>query len=212
MEEHNLGENIRNRRIFLGKNQSEIAERLGKSKSQISKWENESAYPSVTDFEDLSHILNINPEALADGRIQEDLIAGVARKRQRIITVILVILLVAVSVRFLGDIYTKYFWYDDENKYSSVILYKKLLEDGRWEIRQLVKKDNSDIWVDLIVYQQGNVIIDGYINEVICDRELDIYSCETRIDELSKNLLVFIDYDKGYPKLEFLNISSCEVD
>jgi transcriptional regulator with XRE-family HTH domain len=212
MEEYNLGENIRNRRIFLGKKQSEIAEQMGTSTSQVSKWENGITYPSVTDFENLSHILNINPEALADGRIQEDLIAGVARKRQRITTVILVILLVAVSVRFLGDIYTKYFWYDDENKYSSVILYKKLLEDGRWEIRQLAKKDNSDIWVDLIVYQQGNVIIDGCVNEVICDRELDIYNCETRIDELSKNLLVFIDYDKDYPKLEFLNISSCEVD
>lgn len=169
MDKYNIGENIRARRKLLKKNQGEIAGRIGVSKSQMSKWENESTYPSVSNFLNLSYALNIRPEALIEGRINEDLVENKEQKdkRQRTLIIVLCVLVGILCIRLVIDVYFKFTYFNGDGTYKRQILYDNFLEDGTREIRQLVKSGDGMVWIDVITYQSGGEIIDGSVLEII---------------------------------------------
>ena len=60
----NIGENIKNFRIFRGIKQQELADQLSKSKSVISNWERGENSPDVDSCETLCKIFKVTPNQL----------------------------------------------------------------------------------------------------------------------------------------------------
>ena len=60
----NIGENIKNFRIFRSIKQQELADALGKSKSVISNWERGENAPDVESCQKLCQIFNVTPNQL----------------------------------------------------------------------------------------------------------------------------------------------------
>ncbi|MCM1467618.1 MAG: helix-turn-helix domain-containing protein [Alistipes sp.] len=170
MNKFELGDNIRKRRKYIGKNQEEIANRISVSKSQISKWENENSYPYLSDFEKLSVAMNIHPADLVTGKIEEDLIENKEKKEKSralaigLLTVTIIILLVSafVLVFRLKRIEEKFSY-----RYDSNLLYDKTIDNDMHEVRQVIKSKNDDVWIDIITYQKSGIILDYILNEVV---------------------------------------------
>lgn len=215
MKEYNIGTNIRDRRKLLGKNQKEIALEMGVSKSQISKWETETSYPSMSNFVKLSHALNIRPEALIEGRIEENLIENkeYKEKGQKILIVILCVLVSILCLRFIGDVYLKFSFFHTNEKYKKEILYRHQQEDDTWEIRQMIKSNDGAVWVDVVTYQNGDVITDGKVLEVIAIRDIEVEAYSIRLEEDLNKMYILIQYDEeGIIKDVVIEIEGCDVD
>ncbi len=169
----NIGENIRSRRKLLEKSQGEIAKNISVSTSQMSKWENEISFPAISRFVQLSYSMNIRPESLVVGKINENMVEEKDKKdRKWMIHIILLSVLAGVlCIRLVIDVYFKFHYFNGEGAYQREILYEKPLEDGTVEIRQLVKSRDKSVWIDVITYQSGDEIIDGSVLEIIFTNE-----------------------------------------
>lgn len=213
--EYNIGINIRDRRKTLGKKQKDISDQIGVSKSQISKWENETSFPSVSNFIKLSNALNIRPDALIEGRVQEDLVENKEQKqkREKTLIIILCILVGILCIRFAGDVYLKFFYVHDGKNYKREILYKKPLEDGTWEIRQIVKSDNDVVWGDVVLLQKGENIIDGSVLEVICANGNEELNYETELEKKKNRFVIHVYYnEENTVKIAHIIVPCCKVD
>lgn len=215
MKEYGIGTNIRDRRKLLGKNQKEIASEMGVSKSLISKWETEMSYPSMSNFVKLSHILNIRPEALIEGRIEENLVDDKEHKEkeQKVRIVVLCVLVVILCFRFIGDVCLKFSCFHTNERYNKEILYRQQQEDDTWEIRQIIKSNDEAVWVDVVTYQNGNVITDGKVLEVIEARDIEVKEYDIRLKEDLNKMYILIQYnEEGTIKETAIEIESCDVD
>lgn len=170
-----IGENIRSRRKFLNKSQGEIAKDIRVSTSQMSKWENEISFPALSWFVRLSYSMNIRPESLVEGRINENMVENKDKKdrKQRLYIILLSVLAGVLCIRLVIDVYFKFHYFNLEEAYQREILYEKPLEDGTIEIRQLVKNRDKSVWIDVITYQSGDEIIDGSVLEIIFTNEYE---------------------------------------
>lgn len=212
MNKFEIGENIRKRRKYLGKNQEEIARRISMSKSQISKWENEISYPSLSDFEKLSEAMNIHPVDLVGGRIEADLIKHKEMKEKiagwaiRLLSVMIacLILNVCVSIYRLGHMEK-----NRPRQYDTNVLYSRATDNGMQEIRQLIKSEKDDVWIDIITYQQDGIIYDYKLNEVVFIGHQTEKKREFRLDSDGNRLEVFISYEDGVTnKISFVEINA----
>lgn len=170
MNKFELGENIRKRRKYIGKNQEEIAKRISVSKSQISKWENENSYPYLSDFEKLAVAMNIHPADLVTGKIEEDLIKDKERKEKVgvwkviLLTATIICLLVGIFVSIYRLIYAEKIF---PIHYNTNLLYSRTMDNGIQEVRQMIKSKKDDVWIDIITYQKNGIILDYMLNEVV---------------------------------------------
>lgn len=211
MENYNIGENIRARRKLLKKNQGEIAERIGVSKSQMSKWENESTSPSLSNYVKLSYAMNIRPEALIEGKINEDFVENKEQKdkRQKKTILLLGILVGILFIRLVIDVYFKYTYFNGEGTYKREILYENLLDDGTREIRQIVKSKDSTVWVDVITYQYGEEIIDGAVLEIIYTNEFVDKDYTTYLNKDMNTYVIQVYYYEGsITKVTFVEVKA----
>lgn len=215
MKEYGIGTNIRDRRKLLGKNQKEIASEMGVSKSLISKWETEMSYPSMSNFVKLSHILNIRPEALIEGRIEENLVDDKEHKekKQKVRIIVLCVLVVILCFRFIGDVCLKFSCFHMNERYNKEILYRQQQEDDTWEIRQIIKSNDEAVWVDVVTYQNGSVITGSKVLEVIKAKDIEVVHYETMLKEELNRFLVQVYYnEKNTMKCAIIEIESCDVD
>lgn len=168
MEDYKIGSNIQKRRKLIKKTQDEIAEKVGVSKGQISKWENAKSSPSIANFVKISDALNIHPEMLIAGEIEEDFIENREKKehKEKVIKLFLCMFVIFLFLRFVIRIYQQFIPNCEEQQYKVEIIYQKPLENGMWEVRQLVKRYDDVIWADTVIYQKDGMILDAKVLEV----------------------------------------------
>lgn len=209
MSEYKIGENIKKRRGLLKKNQGEIAEKIGVSKSQLSKWENEMTSPSRTNFIKLSYALEISPEALVMGRTDEaaEQCGKKRDKKFKGTMIILSILAIVLFLLLIVNIIVKLDLWFDKDEYVCDILYEKTLEDGTREIRQLVKSRNGEVWGDIITHQSNGTITDCEVLEIIHtgDGEIDTYECKAGQGENRFYVQIFFD-EADIRKSDFIEV------
>lgn len=193
-----VGGNIRERRKLIGKTQEDIAKKMGVSKSQISKWENENSFPTMSNFTRLCQELNIKPEALLNGRINEDHIENKEQKEKtrKILVITLCILVGILCVTLLFECYLKFFPIPNTERFKKEILYIQKQEDSSWKIRQIIQSMDGKLWVDVLLHQEGNQIIDTEILEVIIPDEYKLTGCQMNINEEKDKLFISVYYDE----------------
>lgn len=190
---YGLGEKIRNRRKHLGKNQEVIANKVPVSKSQISKWENENTYPFMSDFVKLCRAMNIHPVDLITGRIEENWLDYKAKKIKTVLVGVLAVVILClginlyVTIRRLNGI-------EPPRQYEINYLYKRMGENGEVEVRQLIRPEEENVWVDIVTYEKDGIILNYKLKEiVVMDGEKDT-THKIRLDEDGKHLVVYVDY------------------
>lgn len=160
-----IGKNIQARRKKVGITQGKLGEKIGVSKSQISNWERGKASPTLSEFTKISEVLNILPEDLLVGEIEEEIVTNKERKekKHKVIVTIMCALCVLLVCCFGISIY-KYFTPEYlEDEYQAEIIYQKPLGDGVWEVRQMVRRYDDTLWVDVIIHQIDGKILDGEV-------------------------------------------------
>ena len=210
-----VGNNIRERRKLIGKTQEDIAKKMGVSKSQISKWENENSFPSMSNFTRLCEELNIKPEALLAGKINEDHIENKEQKekRQKNIVIILCVLVGILCVILIFECYLKFFPLSDSERFKREILYIQKKEDLSWKIRQIVQDGDGKLWVDVLMYQEDNQIIGAEILEVIAPDEVKNIVCKMGINEGKSKVSIYIFYDEsGTRYTTYVEVNYCNVN
>lgn len=210
-----VGSNIRERRKLIGKTQEDIAKKMGVSKSQISKWENENSFPSMSNFTRLCEELNIKPEALLAGRINEDHIENKEQKekRQKNIVIILCVLVGILCVILIFECYFKFFPLSDAKRFKREIFYIQQKEDFSWKIRQMIQSSDEKLWVDILMYQKENQIVDAEVLEIIARDDTKIISCKMDINEEKSKVNIYIFYDEcGTLYSTYVEVNHCNVN
>lgn len=197
MDKAEIGNNINRRRRYIKKTQSEIAEMINVSKSQISKWENAISLPTVTNFMKLSEAMNIKPEDLLNGNIEKDLIENKEQKElwRKLVIYFLCGIIMLFSFRLFFEICGIRISASTD-VYEKEILSKKLLDDGKWEIRQIVRSNNDAAWADVLIYQKGDMIVDAEVLEVISYNGKPHSSYKASINEYNE-FVIFLYYNQG---------------
>ena len=196
MEEFKIGSNIQQRRKHIGKTQLQIAQELKVSKSQISKWENDASVPTVSNYIKLCEVLNIRPEDLIEGNIQKDLIENKEQKEfwRKVIIYTLCVMVFVFTARFVFELFG-FTISSKKDEYKKVILSEKILDDGTWEIRQIVKSENDAIWADVLVHQKDGVITNGTVLELISSNGSSESSYTKEID-MNNDFVVHVYYEE----------------
>lgn len=203
-----LGEKIRNRRKYLGKNQEVIANKLPVSKSQISKWENENTYPSMSDFVKLCKAMNIHPVDLLAGRIEENWFNYKEKKIKTVLVGVLTVVILCLGINLYLTIYRLTGLEDARpHRYEINYLYTRMSENGQWKIRQLIKPEEENVWVDIVTYENDGIILDYELKEIVFigdEKEIDH---KIQLDEDRKRLVVYVDYQvENHSKFTFVEI------
>lgn len=200
MNKFELGENIRKRRKYIGKNQEEIAKRISVSKSQISKWENENSYPYLSDFEKLAVAMNIHPADLVTGKIEEDLIKDKEKKEKaevwKVILLIVMILWLLIGI-FISIYRLMHVESIFPSRYNNNLLYSRTMDNGIQEVRQIIKSREDNVWIDIITYQQAGIILDYMLNEIVFTGYQTESTHMFKLDSDGKYLDVYVYYMEG---------------
>lgn len=210
-----VGSNIRERRKLIGKTQEDVAKKMGVSKSQISKWENENSFPSMSNFTRLCEELNIKPEALLNGRINEDHIENKEQKErnQKIMVITLCVLVGVLCFILVIECYLKFFPLHSKEKYKREIFYIQKQEDLSWEIRQMIQCPDKQIWIDILTYQEGNQIVDAEVLEIISPDEIKIIEYQMDINEEESILTMRVYYnEEGTQYVAYVEVNYCDVN
>lgn len=211
MNKFELGENIRKRRKYIGKSQEEIAKKISVSKSQISKWENEISYPSMTDFQQLSDALNIHPVDLIEGRTEEDFVKRKEKKEKIGIWIIglLIVMILCLVVNIFVTVY-KLKDFDEmyDYRYDRNCLYSKESEDGTWEIRQIIKSKEDAVWADVITYERDGIIVDYELKQIIFTGDETEKRNDCRLEDDGTKLEIYVYYYSGNTgRVSFIEIT-----
>ncbi len=210
-----VGSNIRERRKLIGKTQEDVAKKMGVSKSQISKWENENSFPSMSNFTRLCEELNIKPEALLNGRINEDHIENKEQKErnQKIMVITLCVLVGVLCFILVIECYLKFFPLHSKEKYKREIFYIQKQEDLSWEIRQMIQCPDKQIWIDILTYQEDNQIVDAEVLEIISPDVIKIIEYQMDINEEESILTMRVYYNKeGTQYVAYVEVNYCDVN
>lgn len=213
MDKSVLGSNIQKRRKRIGKTQEQIGDLVGVSKSQISKWEHGNPVPTVSNYMKLCEALNIRPEDLLDGNIERDLIENKEKKElwRKIISGTLCIIIVILFIRFFVRA-SEFSIYFNGEEHSKVLLSKQQLEDGSWEIRQMIRSNNDKVWADVLIHQQESKIIDCSVLELISADGDKIEYFSTNVNPLNE-FTVHICYEEdGINKFTIIIVDSVKVN
>lgn len=190
-----LGEKIRNRRKYLGKNQEVIANKVPVSKSQISKWENENTYPSMSDFVKLCRAMNIHPADLIAGRIEENWLDYKEKKTKTVLAGVLAVVILCLGINLYLTIYCLTGSETARSRqYEINYLYTRVCEDGGVEVRQLIGNEDKNIWIDIVTYEKDEIIFDYKLKEIVFignEKEIDH---KIKLDEDGNRLVVYVDY------------------
>ena len=201
-----LGEKIRKRRKYLKKNQGEVADKVPVSKSQISKWENENTYPSMSDFVKLCRAMNIHPADLIAGRIEENWFKDKHKKTRTALVGVLAVVILCLGVN-LDLTIDKLNGIRPLRQYEINYLYTKLTEDGGIEVRQLVRPEDETVWVDIVTYEKDGIIYDYELKEIIFLGDEIETEHEVQLDEDGKRLVVYVHYQvDNHPQLTSVDI------
>lgn len=188
-----LGEKIRNRRKYLGKNQGEVANKVPVSKSQISKWENENTYPSMSDFVKLCKAMNIHPVDLIAGRIEENWFNHKEKKIKTVLVGVLAVVILCLGINLYVTI-CRLNGIEPPRQYEINYLYTRMCEDGGMEIRQLIGNEDENIWIDIVTYEKDGIIFDYKLKEIVfIGNEIETEH-KVQIDEDGKRLVVYVYY------------------
>lgn len=191
-----IGKNIQARRKIVGITQDELGKQMGVSKSQISNWERGKASPTLSEFTKMSEILNIPPQALFEGKVEEEIIENKEQidTRHKVIVISMLVLCVLLVCCFGIQIY-KYFapqhW---EEEYQAEIIYQKPLEDGVWEVRQLVRRYDDTLWADVVIHQKDGKVLDGEVLEITDSAGRTDVGYKTYIGQEATVFLVIAEY------------------
>ncbi len=201
-----LGEKIRKRRKYLKKNQGEVADKVPVSKSQISKWENENTYPSMSDFVKLCRAMNIHPADLIAGRIEESWFNDKNKKTREALVVVLAVAILCLGVN-LDLTIDRLNGIRPPRQYEVNYLYTKLTEDGGIEVRQLTRPEDETVWVDIVTYERDGIIYNYELKEVIFLGDEIETEHEVQLDEDGKRLVVYVHYQvDNHPQLTSVDI------
>lgn len=213
MDKSVLGSNIQKRRKHIGKTQEQIGDLVGVSKSQISKWEHGNPVPTVSNYMKLCEALNIRPEDLLDGNIERDLIENKEQKElwRKSTIGIMCGMIVVLFIRFFL-VASEFSVYFKGEEYSKVVLSKQILEDGTWEIRQIIRSNNDKIWADVLIHQKENKIIECSVLELISSNGDRIEYYSTELNPLNE-FTVHICYEEdGINKFTIIIVDSVKVN
>lgn len=213
MEEFKIGSNIRQRRKYIGKTQIQIADLIDVSKSQISKWENDISVPAVSSFIRLCEALNIRPEDLIEGNIEKDLIENKEQKEfwRKVIIYTLCVIIATFVIRFVFELFG-FTISSEKEEYKKVILSEKLLNDGTWEVRQIVRSENDAIWADVLIHQKDGVITEGTVLELISTNGSSESNYTKEID-MNNDFVVHVYYEEDdIAKFTMVIIESAQID
>lgn len=188
-----LGEKIRKRRKYLKKNQGEVAEKVPVSKSQISKWENENTYPSMSDFVGLCRAMNIHPADLIAGRIEENWFNDKHKKTRTALVGVLAVVILCLGVNLYATI-CRLNGMGPPQQYEIKYFYTKLTEDGGMEVRQLVRPEDETVWVDIVTYEKDRIIYDYELKEIIFLGDEIETGHKVQLNDDGKHLFVYVDY------------------
>lgn len=201
-----LGEKIRNRRKYLGKNQEVIANKVPVSKSQISKWENENTYPSMSDFVKLCRAMNIHPVDLIAGRIEENWLNHKEKKIKTVFAGVLAVVILCLGVNLYVTI-CRLKGIEPPRQYEINYLYKRMSKDGEVDVRRLIRQAEENVWVDIVTHEKDGIILDYILKEIIVLKDDMQTEHKVQLDEDGKRLIVYVYYlAENHPQVTFVEI------
>lgn len=188
-----LGEKIRKRRKYLKKNQGEVADKVPVSKSQISKWENENTYPSMSDFVKLCRAMNIHPADLIAGRIEENWFNDKHKKTRTALVGVLAVVILCLGVNLYATL-CRLNGIRPPQQYEIKYVYSKLTEDGGMEVRQFTRPEDETVWVDIVTFEKDGMIYDYELKEIIFLGDEIETGHKVQLNDDGKCLVVYVDY------------------